>query len=81
MHRCPSVLPEDGRVCKDESGELCRAGAGQVRGTFAGRVSENQFGFHFGGIVHSLPAFVYMNDPCTCVYRWAPVLGILFLIS
>lgn len=81
MCRCPSVLPEDGRVCKDESGELCRAGAGQVRGTSAGRVSENQFGFPFGGIVHSLPAFAYMNDPCTCVYRWAPVLGILFLIS
>lgn len=67
MHRCPSVLPEDVSA-KTRVVKLCRAGVGQVRGTFAGRVPKNHFGFHFGGVVHSLSAFVYMNDPCTCVY-------------
>lgn len=81
VHRCLSVLPEDVSAKTRVVKHLCRAVAGQVRGTFAGRVSENQFGFHFGGIVHSLPAFVYMNNPCTCVHGWVPVLGILFLIS
>lgn len=37
MHRCPSVLPED-MSAKTRVVKLCRAGVGQVRGTFAGRV-------------------------------------------
>lgn len=69
MHRSPSVRLED-MSAKTRVVKLCRAGVGQVRGTFAGRISKNQFGFHFGGIVHSLSAFMYRNDPCTCVYRW-----------
>lgn len=78
MHWCIGVLPED-MSAKMRVVKLCRAGVGQVRGTLAGRVSKNQFGFHFGGIVQSVCLCV-RNDPCTRVYGWAPGLGILFLI-
>lgn len=57
MHRCRPVLPED-MSAKTRVVKLHRAGVGHVRGTLAGRVSKNQFGFHFGGIVHSLSASV-----------------------